>query len=62
MFMCCSIDTDNPELPELALALAPVTIRVLTSFDNCLLGNPESSTACAVITFREFQDLFATRS
>ena len=55
------VDTRDPELPELPLALAPIAIRVLAGLDNRLLGRLVKFAARAVIALRLGEDLLVTR-
>src|SRR5690606_15916920 len=55
-----SVDTGNPQSTELTLALLAVTVGILTSLDDRLLGNPEHTRTCTVVTFGEFQNLLVT--
>ena len=37
----CSVDTHDPETPEVALASATVTVLVLTCLLDCVYGGPD---------------------
>ncbi|BBG29853.1 pyruvate-formatelyase-activating enzyme [Zymobacter palmae] len=55
-----SIDTRDPQSAELAFTLAAVTVRILTSFDDCLFGYAEYARARTVVTFGQLEDLLVT--
>src|SRR5690554_4483547 len=55
-----SVDTGNPQSAESALTVATVTVCVLTSLDNRLLGNAEHTTTSAVVTLGLLENLLVT--
>src|SRR5690554_7263094 len=55
-----SVDTGNPQSAESALTVATVTVGILTSLDNRLLGNAEYTTTSAVITLGLLENLLVT--
>src|SRR5690606_37206106 len=46
-----SVDRGNPQSTDLTLALLAVTVGILTSLDDRLLGTPEYTRTCTVVTF-----------
>src|SRR5690554_2564260 len=50
-----SVDSRNLQSTEVALFNTTVTISVLTSFDNRLLGNSEHTRARSIVTFSRLQ-------
>jgi hypothetical protein len=54
------IDTRNPQSAERTLTVTTVTVRVLTSFNNRLLGYTEYTATSTVITFGLTENLFVT--
>src|SRR5690606_24567321 len=52
-----SVDTGNPQCAERALTVATVTVGILTSLDNRLLGNAEYTTTSAVVTLGLLENL-----
>src|SRR5690554_3867662 len=55
-----SVDTGNPQCAERALTVATVTVGILTSLDNRLLGNAEYTATSAVVTFGLLENLLVT--
>ena len=57
MLACCCVDARDPKRAELALALAAVTVLVLTCLNNCLFGSLEQFRASAVVALRFTENL-----
>ena len=56
------VDTRDPQRAELALLLPTVTVRVLASLDDGLLGNVLDATAGAVVTLGAVENLLVSAS
>ena len=60
MAAAAGVDPGNPQLTEYALLGPAVTVGVLPSAHDCLLGNAEDVLAAAAVSLGECENLLVT--